>query len=299
MNSTGTISKNNINTYSPDFWKQKCDFHKNRISSLLGDYLYKRERQVKHPVKDFLFEYYSFRPSLLSRWSPGIQVILKGKEAGHFLNYREYTETDNGVTLDLKEFPVHRLSSFEWILELLEATHQQSPTLGCFGMHEWAMVYRTDKIRHPYLSLRLPHKQITEFVESRPVVCSHYDAFRFFTKRARPLNRLQPCRENLKKLEQPGCIHANMDLYKWAYKLYPWISSDLIADTFELALDARIIDMKASPYDLTGYGYEPIRIETEKGRLMYIKEQRKIFQRSTSLREELINVYHRLISLFK
>jgi hypothetical protein len=138
-----------------------------------------------------------------------------------------------------------------------------------------------------------------EFVESRPVLCSHYDAFRFFTKKARPLNRLQPTRKNLKKREQPGCIHANMDLYKWAYKLYPWISSDLIADAFELALDARIIDMKASPYDLTNYGYEPIKIETEKGRLVYINEQRKIFQRSMSLREELINVYRQLISLFK
>jgi hypothetical protein len=299
MKSSGTIFKIHIDTYSTNLWMQKCDSHKYRISNLLGDYLYNRERQVRHPVIDFLFEYYSFRPSLLSRWSPGIQVILKGKEARHFLNYREYTETESGVTLDLKEFPVHRLSSFEWILELLEATYKHSPTLGCFGMHEWAMVYRTDQLRHPYLSMRLPQEQITEFIESRPVVCSHYDAFRFFTKKARPLNKLQPNRKNLKKLEQPGCIHANMDLYKWAYKLYPWISSDLIADAFELALDARITDMKASPYDLTNYGYEPIKIETEKGRLTYIDEQKKIFKRSMSLREELINVYRQLISLFK
>ncbi|NIP97292.1 MAG: 3-methyladenine DNA glycosylase, partial [Akkermansiaceae bacterium] len=47
--------------------------------------------------------------------------------------------------------------------------------------------------------------------------------------------------------EQPGCIHANMDLYKWTAKALPWAGSDLLWDCFELALRAREVDMRASP----------------------------------------------------
>ena len=60
--------------------------------------------------------------------------------------------------------------------------------------------------------------------------CSHFDAFRFFTAPARPLNVLAPTRETQHALEQPGCLHANMDLYKWAYKLSPLVPSELVAD---------------------------------------------------------------------
>ena len=31
---------------------------------------------MKHPVHDFLFTYYSFRPAQLRRWSPGYGVVL-------------------------------------------------------------------------------------------------------------------------------------------------------------------------------------------------------------------------------
>ena len=34
-----------------------------------------------------------------------------------------------------------------------------------------------------------------------------------------PLNKLAPARELIPQLEQRGCLHANMDLYKWSYKL--------------------------------------------------------------------------------
>ena len=35
----------------------------------------------KHPVYDFLFDYYSFRPGLLRRWQPGIETVLEGSQA--------------------------------------------------------------------------------------------------------------------------------------------------------------------------------------------------------------------------
>ena len=53
------------------------------------------------------------------------------------------------------------------------------------------------------------------------------------------MNELQPTREAQRTLEQPACLHANMDVYKWAYKLIPLIDSALVMGCFELAWDAR------------------------------------------------------------
>lgn len=270
--------------------------HELRINRLLGDYLEKREHQYKNPVLDFLFEYYSFRPSLLKRWSPGINVILTGDDCSNYLNYREYKETSNGVILDINEIPKHRIDSIKWILELLKKTKSHSPSFGCFGMHEWAMVYYAKHIRHSYLPLRLSMDEIVKLVESRPIICSHYDAYRFFSPKSRPFNLLHPTKENRKELEQSGCIHANMDLYKWAYKMYPWIPSEIIGYAFELALLARILDMRASPYDIKEYGYTPIKIETDAGREKYKKLQKEIHDKSLLLRDKLIHSYSGILN---
>ncbi len=78
---------------------------------------------------------------------------------------------------------------------------------------------------------------------------------RFFTDEAAPqnVNRLNiiPTRENQKDIEQLGCLHANMDLYKHCMWFHPMIPGDLVLDCFELARSARTLDMQASPYDLT------------------------------------------------
>ncbi len=65
--------------------------------------------------------------------------------------------------------------------------------------------------------------------------------------------------------DQPGCIHVNMDLYRFAYKIAPFCPSELVADAFDLARAAREVDMRASPYDLSGYGFAPLRIEISGG----------------------------------
>ena len=43
-----------------------------------------------------------------------------------------------------------------------------------------------------------------------------------------------------------------------------------------LAREARLIDMRASPYDLRDYGLDPIRIESREGREEYVKRQRDL-----------------------
>jgi hypothetical protein len=57
-----------------------------------------------------------------------------------------------------------------------------------------------------------------------------------------------------------------MDLYKWCYKLSPLINSELLLDCLQLAAAAREIDMRASPYDLSDYGYSPSAVENRAGR---------------------------------
>ena len=182
-----------------------------------------------------------------------------------------------------------------WTKELLTATRDRAPNFACHGLHEWAMVYRGHEVRHERLApLRLPQGEIDALVESRPVVCSHFDAFRFFAPEALPLNRLQPTMLGRPEFEQPGCIHANMDLYKWASKSMPWVGSDLLIDCFELALDLRDLDMRASPYDLRAWGREPVKIETPEGRREYERDQRALAERATGLRARLIDALGRV-----
>src|SRR5699024_9369044 len=101
----------------------------------------------------------------------------------------ELSVTEDGAFLNPDYFPDKRKRAARWILELLEKSLHKKPSFGCFGMHEWAMVYKADNIRHNHLPLRMPPKKLAAFVESRPLVCTHFDAYRFFTKPAKPLNR--------------------------------------------------------------------------------------------------------------
>ena len=118
--------------------------------------------------------------------------------------------------------------------------------------------------------------------------CTHIDAFRFFTAEAEPLNEHTPTRAGQANDEQPGCIHANMDLYKYAMWFQPYIPGNLVVDCFELAVYAREIDMRASPYDLEHLGYAPIAVETIDGRREYASAQRDIAAEAESLRQRLI-----------
>ena len=72
-----------------------------------------------------------------------------------------------------------------------------------------------------------------------------------------------------------------------AYKLGPLVESELVMDCLELAADARELDMRASPYDLRDYGFEPIAIETPAGRAEYVRAQQDIAERAAPLRASL------------
>ncbi|MFD2028348.1 3-methyladenine DNA glycosylase [Promicromonospora aerolata] len=199
----------------------------------------------------------------------------------------------DAVTLDLDAFLADRGDTVRYVRDLLSATAARPGTFGCFGLHEWAMVYRDRDAgrdqRHP-LPLRLGHAGTDAVVESNPVRCSHFDAFRFFTPEATGRNQLRPTRATQVGMEQPGCLHANMDLYKWCLKLGPAVPGDLLLDAFELARDIRWTDMAASPYDVSEYGVAALEIETSQGKAEYVRRQREYARRSNDLRYRLIEV---------
>jgi hypothetical protein len=150
------------------------------------------------------------------------------------------------------------------------------------------MVYRADADRRHPLPLRLGAAATDRVVEEHKIVCTHVDAFRFFTPAAAPLNATQLTRETQAANEQPGCLHANMDLYKWSSKLAPAVSSDVILDAFELAMSIRYLDMRASPYDVSALGLTPIAIETVEGKREYAESQSKFAATAALIRERLI-----------
>ncbi|MEV6909432.1 3-methyladenine DNA glycosylase [Amycolatopsis sp. NPDC051071] len=279
-------------------WLAREDDHVTRMRRWTTPHQRRRSRGEKHPVLDFLFTYYSHRPGHLERWQPGPRVVLEGPSAHRFLERKGYVQTADGVMLDPAGFTEGRAKTAEFVLGLLSATASRAPRLSCFGLHEWAMVYResANEVRHSQLPLRLGSAGTDGVVESLEIRCGHFDAFRFFTEPARPRNTLQPARENQIEFEQPGCLHANMDLFKWAYKLDPFVPAELVGDCFELAADVRALDMRASPYDLAAFGYPPVRIETPEGRAEYARAQAGFARRAAPLREHLIAHCQQLLS---
>ncbi|QZY53477.1 3-methyladenine DNA glycosylase [Leucobacter tenebrionis] len=275
-------------------WRLREADHQRRADALTAAHRERKQRGEKHPVEDFLWTYYSVKPSELRRWHPGTGVLEGAADRASWKYYRVHGEHD--ATIDLDAFFARRGGTVDYVDDLLRSTLDHAPRFGCFGLHEWAMVYRMtpEQLRHTSLPLRIGHEATDRVVESHPIGCTHFDAFRFFTPSAAPLNALQPTRETQPELEQSGCLHAGMDVYKWAAKLGPIIPGELLLDCFELARDIREVDMQASPYDVTGFfgadgsPLTPIAIETAEGKREYVRRQRVFAERGDALRRRVL-----------
>lgn len=272
-------------------WRSRAAAHRARAERWTLPARRRRGCRQPHPVEDFLFTYYPFTFAKLEEWHPPAGVALEAVDPPPRCWSKPPYRRVGGVLLaDPAAISEKKWARLHWLRELLVATRDRPPIPACHGLHEWAMVYRGTEVRHAGIApLRLPQEEIDALVESRPIRCSHFDAFRFFHPDALPLNRLQPTLQGRPQHEQPGCVHANMDLYKWAFKAMPWAGSDLLLDCLELALELRDLDMRASPYDLAAFGLPPIRIETADGRRDYEREQFRLAGKATPLRQSLID----------
>lgn len=276
-------------------WTKRIEKHLARVSPPADAFLNRRSLGLTHAVHDFLFTYYNFSPAKLKQWVPDFDEELA--LSPDLLTLYPWLANScfhrNGEVLQLDRSKISESTRglAQFVADLCRNILDQPPRFGCFGLHEWAMVYKLpeEEIRHRSHKLRLAPEALAEFVESQTLCCTHYDAYRFFTKEARPLNVMRPRLDTRLAMEQGGCLHANMDIYKWSAKLWPWIGSDFIAEAFFLAVDGRELDMRASPYDLIEEGYAPIKIETEAGRRHYQKEQELLAVRAFNLRKQLLN----------
>jgi hypothetical protein len=290
-----------VEVLSREEWEARAASHRARLAPYVDPHLARREAGIRHPVHDFLFSYYSQRPAQLLRWHPGFGVGLA--DGASYSSLKGYAGSPATVT-------AHHVASRRVLVgtlhRLLRATASRPANLGCFGLHEWAMVYRAASsggTRHPQ-PLRLGARGTDTVVESHRIACSHFDAYRFFTPEAAPLNALSPAADDRPDFEQPGCLHGGMDLYKHAFRLSPLISSELVADAFELAWDIRILDMRAAPYDMTGIRldptgeeWSPVPIETAEGKRLYADLQRGFTERAAPIRQRLIAECERLLAV--
>jgi hypothetical protein len=279
-----------------DDWQRRRAAHAARVRPWVEDRLRRAARGQKHPVYDFLFEYYAFRPAHLIRWSPGFGVRLADATPGETDWPHHFRPHGCELLIPAESFPPPRHEYLAWAVRFLEEVVARPPSFACYGLHEWAMLYRTGEVRHAHVPLRVTPDTIAAVVDTQGLRCTHFDAFRFFSAAARPRNRLVLTRAESPKNDQAGCIHANMDLYKLAFALAPYSSAELTADAFLLAIAAREIDMRASPYDLGEYGFSPIAIETRDGRDEYVHEQQDLASKATTLRFRVLEVYQSLRS---
>ena len=302
-------------------WQALRAAHEATVGERTAAHLARRSRGETHPVEDFLFTYYPFKPGKLARWQPGARRAVEiataddrasfdrrwfrfetpaprasgaassGAPSGPGTRSADDAHTGTCARVDLPAWRAERGDGARFIAGLLASTLEREATLGCFGLHEWAMVYRqsAEDHRHRQVPLRLSQADTNAVVESHRIRCSHFDAFRFFTSAAAPLNTLQPTRAGMRANEQPGCLHAGMDLYKWAMKLEPIVPSETVLTAFDLACGIRRLDMEASPYDLGAWGYSPVRIETAAGKAEYMRRQEEFSLRAQAIRRTLLD----------
>eukprot|EP00970_Alexandrium_tamarense_P006358 scaffold1081_cov197-Alexandrium_tamarense.AAC.10 len=209
-----------------------------------------------------------------------------------------------------------------------------------------------------HLSLRTSQQTINEQVERKGIRCTHIDALRFFAKDARKWNWYgslddlsgdeldfgREAKQNVKKhllsspmstsqptnvltrmdqlhLEQKACLHANMDLFKISLRLSPFVPSALLVEALCVAIQARTLDVEASPYDVRDYtGLDwrhdkteerdgggsiaqhtgtrqlgAVAIETEHGRKEYKHRQTDIMNDGEIVRRKLLATYNEFI----
>ena len=284
-------------TLPREVWEERRQTHHEAFDALVQPHLVRRSHHIKDTVADFLFEYYAFRPSYLRKWTPGFGYVLEGATLDEFPEREGFRRTAEGIRLDTTECSPHFCDRTRWIRDMLRSTQTRTPQFGCFGLHEWAMLYRSDDPRHATLDLRISAEKIAEVIEGSKMNCTHFDAFRFFTPKAKPFNSKYLTRDDMRSSEQRGCLHANMDVYRWAFKRYPWVASELIFKAFKLALEIRRLDMAASPYDLLAEGVNPVPVETPEGRQTYLELQKDFSNQAFELRSDLIASYDKLLAV--
>lgn len=193
-------------------WADDISNFTSRCSRILRGNLYKDEQ---HLIYNFIFQYYfSLNPKCLTHFSPGLNVELEdvdsdtatrclaGVPSAYLPDRSAYL-----IDRDALPFPSSKVKTMSSVMQLLKAVDSRRPSLRCYGLHEWAMLYRshiteannestvTKLSKFQSLPLRVTAADIQRVLIPDPAVgpilrCTHYDAIRFFTEDAKGLNRI-------------------------------------------------------------------------------------------------------------
>ena len=314
------LSPNALVCHSLHNWAQDSHVHSAEVDRIMQN---QRSIQTQNPVFNFLHSYYNVRGArgvrnlkrLTVPAQPNKPTLLPGATANDIrnglLHNRGAIIKSHGILYDPAETyqtaTAHNATSFLWNRNLLAATMGAKPLLNCFGLHEWAMLYWPEGASPPpsaayqeKLPLRVDRQTINSVVERGGVSCTHFDALRFFAPAAMPYSRLGDLgkmqRKHQLQLEQPACVHAQMDTLRFALRLSPWLPSSTLTECLELAVAARMIDVSASPYDARAFGIAPIKVETERGKEEYREAQLALMRRSFPVRVSLLRAYDDFLS---
>ena len=283
-----------------EVWRARERRHSATVDRLTADHLERRRRGQPHPVVDFLFTYYRTSVATVRRWHPGPGVILEGAHRTERTDWRHYRRDSHrgrsGLVVDAGSVWSRCGRRVSRAREVVEATAERPGATGCFGLHEWAMLYGAGRgeVRHGQVPLRLSHERIDEVVDTSRLQCTHFDAYRFFTDAAVPLNRTPLTRDDQPRNEQPACLHAGMDIYAHVAALEAGAPGELLLDALLAAFDAREVDMRSSPYDLSAWGLDPIPVETPGGRAEFVAYQRGWIRRTQALRARFVEAVDRV-----
>lgn len=154
-------------------WSSDAIDHVQIMEGLLyppGESMKVRLHQVRqHPIYNFLHTYYRYSTKSIKKYSPGIGIMMETMPDGALalLNEKFLRITPEGISVLLSTSPdlyhncalfCHKGVSYElpkgqspdstfgWITlsktrDMLHATASRQPFFGCFGLHEWAMLY--------------------------------------------------------------------------------------------------------------------------------------------------------------
>ena len=209
-----------VHLLAADAWLHREAAHQQRVRRYADPYLARRSAGRKHPVEDFLFTYYTQKPGQLLRWHPGAGVVLSGPDAAERTGWKYYRTLDDGelaaaglpagtaaVTFDRGSFLADRREAVAVRRRSSCAAPLPGPpssaASGCTN-GPWSTARTNSSCATNTCSCGSAPAGTDQVVEDNRIRCSHFDAFRFYTPDAIPLNSSTPSRENQRTMEQPG-----------------------------------------------------------------------------------------------
>ena len=257
-----------VEILSSETWRARADAHAERVDVWVQPHLERRRQGGKHPVHDFLFTYYSQSPTALRRWHPGGYGVAgrarvrrpQGLLGGPAVRRPSPPNDSSATAGDLRDPPAARRD------------RGRAPTLGCFGLHEWAMdppdrptAGRRGGQRDPARLAAAPRGGWHRRGRGEP-------PNRLLALRRVPLLHASPRPEHLPARPRgPARLRAAGLLPRRDGSLQARLPTDAAGrlgagrGRFALAWDIRDLDMRASPYDFSDLGFEPVRIENTGG----------------------------------